>query len=85
MLTANCKTKTKSVKRFEKSGNIENLILELRDDRVLLGKSNIGGGGGNRTRIQRLRPVKSTRLARLLGSRLRQVSKQANLAENQPD
>ena len=25
-----------------------------------------GGGGGNRTRIQRLRPVNSTRLAHLL-------------------
>lgn len=26
----------------------------------------VGGGGGNRTRIQELRPVKSTRLVRLL-------------------
>ncbi len=48
-------------------------------------QDNDGGGGGNRTRIQRLRPVKSTRLARLLGSHFRQVSKRANLAENQPD
>ena len=41
-----------------------------------------GGGGGNRTHIQRLRPVKSTRLAGLLKFHLQQVSKPANLAEN---